>query len=248
MPTPRILLWAAILVAGVLSLPLSVAAVPQGATDQDPNTGYIQFKFDNTPSLRMAQAASVATGQPCLNTTAPAGDKTGALRYNSAINNVEYCDGTTWNILGAVKNTSCAAATKGALRYNSSMKMMEYCDGAAWRLVGVPVPTAGCTAAAAGTVRYNSVDKKMEYCDGSNWARFGSTLPLGINYAGCNTGWGTDTGDANNWHHLHYTSAANRAPANDENTNIICKDKEDVVVSMENGHLDTVLCCTVKFK
>ena len=88
----RIWFLAMLLLLGSVSFAQAAAApTPAAKAETSMDTdGNIQFKFGDTPSIKMAPAGAGAAGGACSATSA------GALRYNTFVKSFEGCDGVRW--------------------------------------------------------------------------------------------------------------------------------------------------------
>ncbi len=76
------------------------AGAVEAQTAQDHDTGHVKFLFDNEPSLQIAKRASETAGMSCSSA------EEGAIRYNSYLKNLEFCNGSVWSVPGGAKTVT----------------------------------------------------------------------------------------------------------------------------------------------
>ncbi|HAX91504.1 MAG TPA: hypothetical protein DCY07_04760 [Rhodospirillaceae bacterium] len=234
------------LVVGLLAS-VSPVTAQQASTDQDGKTGFIQFKFDGQASIKAAPRGTIAN-QSCVVT---GGYPAGGFRYNTALKNMEYCDGTTWRAVGYnLQSSACTAATTGNTRYNDTTDTIEYCDGTAWSAIGSIPDNATCNAALRGATRFIPANVNLEYCDGSTWKTVGKTK-LVVDYPKCKGVWFPDRWPSRTFPDYRPTYKARGAPDSGGITvnqlRVVCP-PDMVIISTDNNTMSYAYCCPFKIE
>jgi hypothetical protein len=112
--------------------------------------------------------------------TTPVADAGGAF-YNTTVNAVQFCDGTSWYNTGLVApsatGTACTnpVSPEGGAYYNTTQNTIQFCNGDNWVNMGtMKFPSATGTACTTptspeGGMFYNTTVSKMQFCNGDDW-------------------------------------------------------------------------------
>ena len=119
----------------------------------------------NTDGLKL-QTASAAANSSCSSTLK------GSIRYNSNINQIEFCTGSTWQFLAASTGTGCTAPTGGFSFTNVSNATVSTIHNN-----GAITPT-GCSTSLAVTVSGASGSPQVSI-NGGAWTTSGVLTPDG---------------------------------------------------------------------